>query len=133
MAVEFHWEDDEHTILHLRFGGSWTWEEFYPIHQEVEALARERPYTVYTLIDLRDSQGNVPPNALTHLKNIASRRGKNAGLSILVTTNRFIMTLYQSGVGVDEDFAAYFRLVGSIEAAYDVIADAKIAEAGYEP
>ncbi|GAB4513621.1 MAG: hypothetical protein OHK0046_14560 [Anaerolineae bacterium] len=132
MAVMLYWDDDEQTILRFDFEANWTWEDYYRVHPQAREMALSKDHTVYKLVDIQRST-NAPPNALTHLRNLADKQEPNAGITIFVTRNRFLRVLYQTGMALKGNFAKYYRVASTIEEAYDMIADAKIVEAGLTP
>lgn len=132
MPVRLNWFDAEETILLFEFEGRWTWEEFYITHAEFNRLLQARDYMVYTIIDLRNSGLYVPPNALTHTRNIADRQQPNAGITVFVSSNRFLQLLFKTGTTIHANFARYFRMVGTLDEAEALIAAEKAAEPTHE-
>ncbi len=123
MSIELLWEDDAKTILRFNFVGSWTWDDYYPLHEKAEQMAAAMPHIVHSMVDLRQNR-SVPTNVITHLTNIANRQASNAGLTVLITNNRFLQMIHNTGAKIDANYARYFQIVSSEEAAYECIAQA---------
>jgi len=68
---------------------------------------------------MRKSIG-VPANALMHVKNITDKQLDKSGLSIIVTQSSFVHMLYQVGVKFYSKIDHYFRVVATLDEAYNM-------------
>ncbi len=125
MSIELFWEDDAKTILRFNFVGGWTWDDYYPLHEQGNQMAQAIPHIVHSIVDLRQNR-SVPTNTITHLTNIANRQIPNAGLKVIITNNRFLHILHSTGVKIDANYARYFQVVSCEEDAHECIAQAKM-------
>lgn len=120
MAVCAYWVNEEQSIVRYEFSGKWTWEEFYPVYKQAIAMEKSVPHRVDVVVDLRNSEV-VPANALKHIRRIANAQPDNIGLTILVSTNIFILALYKIGCRIDDKVAHYFRVVSTNDEAFRLI------------
>ena len=123
MAVKVYWENDEKTIIRYDFEGHWTWDDLYPEYDRAIKMEKSVDHCVDVILDMRESQ-SIPLSAITHVRSIAGKQPDNVGLSVLVTTNRAILTLYNVGMKIDKNIAKYFAAASTIEEAYALIAEA---------
>lgn len=124
MSIEVYWEDEEQTIVRYDFKGHWTWDEFYPVLEKALEMERAKPYRVDVILDMRKNEV-VPANVLTHLKSIADHQPDNIGISVFVSENRFLLSLFSVGTRFYSRIGHYFRVVSSIEEAHQMIRDAR--------
>jgi hypothetical protein len=121
MPIQVFWEDDAQTIVRYNFEGTWTWDELYPAYYQAIAMEKSVTDRVDVILDMRDS-GRVPANALLHIKNISEKQPPNIGLSIFVTTNAFVTSMYNMAIRVYSKVAYYFRITKTPEEALAMIA-----------
>ena len=95
MPIRVYWDDPEKTIVRYDFEGNWTWDELYKVYYQAIAMETSVPYRVDIILDMRLS-GRIPGNVLLHIKNFSEKQPPNVGLSIFVTTNAFITSLYHT-------------------------------------
>lgn len=124
MTIRVYWEDETKTIVRYDFEGKWTWNELYPVYYEAIAMENSVPHRVDVILDLTRS-GTLPANSLLHVKNISEKQPPNIGLSVIVTTNRFVLSLYSVGVKFYGKIGYYFRVVSTLEEAHAMIAEAR--------
>jgi hypothetical protein len=119
-SVTVSWHDPDETIVYYQFEGKWDWNDFYPAYQQAIDMEKSKPYRVDVIVDLRGS-GHMPPNVLLHMKNISDKQPDNIGLSVLVTTNRVMHSIYSVGVRFYDKIGHYFVLAPTPEAAQAMI------------
>lgn len=124
MPIRVYWEDADKTIVRYDFQGVWTWDDLYAVYYEAIAMENSVPHRVDIILDMRASQ-RIPGNALLHIKNISEKQPPNVGLSIFVTSNAFITSMYNMAIKVYGKIAYYFRLVKTPEEAHAMIAAAR--------
>ena len=127
MSVRVYWEDEGRTIVRYDFDGLWSWDELYTAYYEAIAMETSVEHRVDVILDLRRS-GRVPGNALLHVKNFSDRQPVNIGLSVFVTSNSFLVSLYNVGVKFYSKIGHYFRVAPTIEAAHAMIERDRMAQ-----
>lgn len=126
MPIRVYWEDAEQTIVRYDFEGRWTWDELYVAYYQAIAMENSVTHRVDIILDMRTSSF-IPANALLHMKNFSEKQPPNVGLSIFVTTNAFIISLYNTAIKFYAKIAFYFRLVKTLDQAHTMIADTRRA------
>jgi hypothetical protein len=121
MPIQVFWEDDAQTIFRYNFESTWTWDELYTAYYQAIAMEKSVAHRVDVILDMRNS-GRVPANALLHIKNISEKQPPNIGLSIFVTTNAFIGSMYTMAARVYGKVAHYFHIAKMPEEALGMIA-----------
>lgn len=124
MSVSAWWDNDEQTIVRYDFEGHWTWEEFYPVYEQAIAMERGVPHRVDVILNMLKSQ-NIPISILTHARSIARKQPGNLGISVIVTTNAAILSLYRAGIKIDSGIAHYFAATTTLDDAYRIINEAR--------
>jgi hypothetical protein len=126
MSIRVYWENPQKTIVRYDFEGVWTWDELYAAYYEAIAMETSVTHRVDIILDLRYS-GRIPGNVLLHIKNFSEKQPPNVGLSIFVTTNSFLTSLYNTAIKFYAKIAFYFRLTRTVDEAHDMIADVRHA------
>ena len=99
MPVTAQWEDDEKTIIHLRFEGQWTWDEFHAAFAVYIKWLDESTHIVDFIVDMLQSSG-LPSGALQQVKRLADMNHPNSGLSIYVGMRGFLQALGQAFIRI---------------------------------
>lgn len=120
MGITANWTDNSQTIIRYDFEGHWDWDMFYPVYEQVITMAKSVDHRVDVVLDLRENN-TFPKNVIMHIKNIADKRPKNMGKSILVTENRFALSLFRVARHLNHRIDKYFRIVPTFEEAYAII------------
>ena len=120
MTVSVKWFNPEQTIVLYTLEGHWTWNELYPEYDKAIEMEEGVSHRVDVMIDMRKSTG-VPLSALTHLKNISDKQPENIGVSVIVTTNRLVLTLYRAGCRFHTNIERYFAVAATEGEALQII------------
>lgn len=126
MPVTLEWYDkDAKDTLYYVFEGRWTWEDLYPLFDRAQQMAHEiAPHRIDAIIDLRNT-ATVPPNTLTHIRGFANKQADNAGITCLVTENRFMLMMYNMARRLYPNVKQYFVIVPDMDTAHATIASAR--------
>jgi hypothetical protein len=120
MSVAVRWSNLEKTIVVYDIEGRWTWDEFYPAYNEAIAMELSVTHRVDVIVDLHHAN-LLPDNVLTHIKNISDKQPPNIGITVIVTKNRFVLTMYQIGTKFYGKIGHYFRVAATTDEAYAMI------------
>ncbi|MFN8375087.1 MAG: hypothetical protein U0694_19700 [Anaerolineae bacterium] len=129
MGVRVYWDNDEKKIIWYVLEGRWTWPEFYAAYNEALELESSVSHRFHCIMDLRQAIG-MPANILMHVKNLTDRQPDNIGITVMVTYEPFIYSLYRIGVKFYSKIEQYYTIVPTLEQAYVKIAE---VEASYAP
>ena len=134
MPIHVYWEDANQTIVRYDFEGRWTWDELYTAYYQAIAMENSVTQRVDIILDMRTS-AFIPANALLHMKNLSEKQPPNVGLSVFVTTNAFVTSLYNTAIKFYAKIAFYFRLVKTLDQAHTMIADTRrtLSEKSHTP
>jgi len=121
MSVRAYWQDETKTIVRYDFDGEWDWNELYTAYYEAIAMEKSVEHRVDVILDMRRG-GRIPGNVLLHVKNFSDRQPPNIGLSVIVTENAFVHSLYKVGAKFYSKIGYYFRVATTLEAADSMIA-----------
>lgn len=128
MPIHVYWEDTEKTIVRYDFQGVWTWDDLYAVYDQAIDMETSVPHRVDIILDMC-SGSRIPTNALLHIKNLSEKQPPNVGLSIFVTSNAFVASMYNIATKVHGKIAHYFRLVNTLDDAHAMIQSARRAAA----
>lgn len=127
MPYDFHWHDDQHTVIRLDARGESTWEQF---HEAITMVTVELAQTAHRIdVIVNDTRGAMPKGSpLPHIKSTAQRLTKYPQMGkIIVVSNQTMNNLMQAMVrmvfriyGIDTRIVGAF--VNSIEEADQAIA-----------
>lgn len=94
MAYDFHWYDDEHTIVRFHIHGDVAWSQY---HQAVDRIIKELKSTTHRIDAIFDgTDGDMPSGSpLPHIKSSAQRliAYPNMGVIVVVGTNKWLKFL----------------------------------------
>lgn len=128
MSVDVNWFDTAKTIVRYDFSGKWTWNEVYAAVDEAIMLENSVPHRVDVLLNLLDS-GHIPPNAITHVKTIATTKmPDNVKMAVLITQNRAMQTLFNIGSRLYRKIEAQFYVATSVDTALEVIEKSRMQQ-----
>ncbi|MCU0497735.1 MAG: hypothetical protein MUF87_10320 [Anaerolineae bacterium] len=119
MTIQVFWDDSFHHVIRYVIEGHWTWDEFYAVHQQARRMASLQPHRVDVIVEALTD--DVPPNFLTNLKGIASRQIANAGITVLVSSSRFLSVMLGAGQKLDPNISYYFQAAPTVDEAYRLI------------
>src|SRR5689334_8333352 len=110
MPVINTWDNDEKTIIRMEVSGRWTWDEMYQASESGFAMLDSVAHTVYPILDFSQSLG-MPPNAITHARNMMGRQHPRTGMTVFVGANTLFVNLWRIFVRLyallsrEQDFA----------------------------
>lgn len=94
MSIIVTWYPDYKNIIYVRFETDWSWDDFYTMNEDFNALANSVPEPIAALIDV--SQTVMPANFIAQLPKIASisnsERPTNLDLTVVVGLRGIIET-----------------------------------------
>jgi hypothetical protein len=123
MTVMVEWDNPpQKTIVRYTFSRGWTWEEFHAAIQQGVEMVEGLPYIVNMIIDMSGSS-LLPNNVLSNVRNSMQNAPKPYDLAVIVTTNRFIMSIFDIMRRVSPKLAAKHPVVPTLDAARARLAD----------
>jgi hypothetical protein len=122
MPIEVNWETDEKHVVHVIYVGRWSIEDAYASRAEIRTLIKQVDYQVDSIHDMRQS-GFLPPSILTHTREFMAEKIPQVGLIVIVGTHPFVQAMYNVFYKVYPRIVENknFRMVGSLEAAHELI------------
>jgi hypothetical protein len=102
MAVSLQWHDAQKSALKLTFTAPWTWDDYEQLSPEIEAAMESVEHPVDLVIDLSEA-GDLPEQALYHLRNAYSDTSPNRGQYIFLGATDVFKTLFEA---VDRHYTA---------------------------
>lgn len=128
MSISVGWHDVDQTIVRYDFSGVWNWDEVYGAVETAIEMEESVTYRVDVILNLLDS-AHVPPNAITHVKNIATTKmPDNLKMAVLVTENRAMQVLFNIGSRLYRKIEEKFYVATSLETALNVITQSRARE-----
>ncbi len=82
MPAKFDWDDAEQTMGRYILSGDWTWDELQPVMSDSWAQIAKRESVVDSIMIFESRF--LPPNAMPHLRKLATDRPANTGIVVLV-------------------------------------------------
>ena len=121
IAVE--WFDENKRILLWIFEGKWGWTEFYESMTIVHQMIRDAAPDRVDIVALFLTSPDLPPNAISNLKQVSLQLPENWLLMVIVGAGSFINTMVSVGRRADRDFADKYAVADTIEDALALIAE----------
>jgi hypothetical protein len=92
MTIELGWDNDLHTALLYQFPQKWTWDEFYSVKVEADALLDQSSHDVVLIFDLTATEG-IPSGALMQARTLIRRAHPRGKPIVLVSSNMVIVAM----------------------------------------
>lgn len=126
MPVQTSWDNPEKTIILLKFEGNWTWEETYQAVAERNHLINAVENKVDIIVDFGDAGFKVPPNALTHTRNIMGQSHNRIVRNVVVGFKPMHIALWKiiEKVYATMGKSQQYFLVGSLDEARAMLTSA---------
>ncbi len=126
MPYDFHWQDDDHTIIRIDIYGEVTWPLWYAAVDQVAQAVSQSSRRVDLIFN--DSVGMPKGNALPHLKATNAKLTQHANMGLIVsvsaqhltTFTRMMINILSRVYGVDNSHNGGF--VDSLDKALAIIA-----------
>lgn len=72
MSIEFHWDNDDKTVIRFVMAGDWNWNEFHKNLRRSTFWFDSAPPGVETIMDFRGSH-RLPAGAMGHIRSLGKR------------------------------------------------------------
>lgn len=131
MGVIVDWDTPEKHAVLFNFTNPWTWTEFYVARPQGDVLAESVDHPVAAII-LLPHPLQLPPGAMTQGRKIAMTRHNKFVVSIVVTDNVLVKTMFPLFARINQEIADSYRLVRSLEEARAVADQVLSARAANE-
>jgi hypothetical protein len=118
--ITVEWGNPEKTILLIKMHLGWTWGDMYQAAKEGEELVAIVGHPVCTIADFSEAN-QIPPRALTHIKNMNRPAHKNQTKLAIVGLNLVGKSMINIFIQLYGAFVsgAEIKLVSTIEEAYE--------------
>lgn len=125
MPIIVDWGNLEETIIVWKFRNRWDETDFYDAVERSATLTQSTDACVDYIIDLRQSISS-PPNLLAMSRAaIQNHNFENQGRTAVITKSSFWQQLFDTLLSSVRHFMGHVMFVDSVDAAYDVIAQAQ--------
>ncbi len=121
MGVSTQWDNEEKTVIRYVYEGRWTWDEYYPAHQEAREMTKSVEHIVHVIVDVRNST-LLPKGALTHSRSALDNKPANEGITVIVGANFFIQVMANAARRIDPEPCKRYRFGSTIEEAHALLA-----------
>lgn len=128
MPIAIDWHPDLPKVILYRFAEHWTWDEFHQAFGRSLELAAERPGERYDVIGDFSNAPMLPPGSgISHVYSAFRRTPANCGLTVVITTSRFIRAMVEVMYKVHPDTRLRFAIAPTAEDAWRLIAQQRAA------
>ena len=122
MSVKVDWDTNVKDVILYQFQGRWTWREFLVGFEQELRMAQSLDGRPYYVIGDTTEGARLPGGAIiSHVYSIFKRYPDNWRGTIIVSQNGFLRALYNIGARIHPDAASGFKIIESIEDAYEDI------------
>ena len=124
MPVSIEWDNADKTIIYARYE-HWSWDDFYNAVKITTDLSLTVNHNVDIIAHLADSiipQGS----AFSHSGAALKQDNDKLGLIVVVTSNRFILSLMQVSSRIVPGWQKKYRMSDTLENARELIAQERI-------
>ena len=82
MTAKFDWDNAEQTVGRYDLTGNWTWDELDEVMDESWAKIAKRDVVIDSILIFENR--SLPPNAMPHLRKLATERPANTGILVAI-------------------------------------------------
>lgn len=129
MPIKIVWGNDEKTIVTHIYVGKWTLDEFHQAVDENAALMNSVSHPVDMIADLTQSDG-LPPRMLSAVGSVLRKTPKNQGMSVVVGADRFVTIMLDVALTIAPKLKSTYRHAPTLDEAYAIIEENKLATIG---
>jgi hypothetical protein len=122
MAITVRWDDAAHSRIYYVFKGNWNWDEFEVLYADVYKMLDTVTHRVHAIVDIRESR-LLPKDTLSQMRRLSFQQHKNGGITVIITDNRFALTLFTILTGALRQAKSIFHIAHSPQEAYELIAE----------
>lgn len=120
MPISVRWDNEEKSRIYYEFLNKWTWDEFNAVYADVYTMLDTVSHKVDAIVDLRESQ-LLPQNTLTEMRRLTFQQHANGGITVFITDNGLVHTLFMILTGVLRQAKKIFRIARTVDEAYAII------------
>ena len=121
MPFTIEWGNEEKTISHLKVIGSWDWNDYYAATKQGYEMIESVDHTVNIIIDFTDSNGSLPPSAMTHLRKSANNAHPRRGVLVMVSKRMILLKTFVNLLQKVTRAMTTVYLAGTLDEAYTII------------
>ena len=127
MAITVEWHNVEHTVLRLKFLGSWNWDELHRAIDVADSISSDRPFPADAIVDLTHADtlpagSLLDPDFRAHAQEMLRRANGRHGRIVVVGASSWIVSLYGMFRGLLGPRAGTIAFSDSLPQAYDLLA-----------
>jgi hypothetical protein len=126
MAIDVQWSDEQKTVLHWKFEGSWSWEEYHAVNDQSVALRAETQGTIVYLVDMSESK-LFPEHVLGNLRTIGNTMQGHNDLTIVIANNVLVKAMSRIFRAMFPQINETLVIVETMEQAQAIIAKRQAA------
>lgn len=120
MPMRVVWDQDDKTILRVEIEGTYTWDEYHEVLDEMFALADAHP-SVYGVIAVRSADAKVPPNAISHFTRTTKRFKQRPHLTVVNVKHDPFMSMMTQMFAKNYDVTQQVHQAQTIEEAREIL------------
>jgi hypothetical protein len=118
------WLNPERTGIVSVATPPWNWEDYYEANRRIQEMLNTVNHKVDLILDFSQS-GQLPPNALSHLRALGRKIHPNRGLVILVGMNTFMQSIANIFMRLNPNSSKRVRLVRTMSEALQLAEEAR--------
>ena len=126
MGITNTWDNEEKTIIHQAYVGTWSWDEFDAAQQESGAMLDSVDHRVDLIINIEKSTIPDVRTALTKfpdIANVPALTHPNAGLAVIAGARQLAATLIEAFGEFYKPAADKIEIAATLEEAHELIAE----------
>ncbi len=127
MSITVQWDNEDKTALYQVIEGRWSWDEIYPILEQINGMMEEIDHKVTLIIDVQKGS-MVPKGALRHIGRLRVETHPGVNRVIMVGARTLVQLLYDTISKLYGQQGYNFAMVSTLEEARTMAASAPILE-----
>ena len=116
MAIRAIWDNDEKTIVRYIFETGWTWDEFFVVKKQANAMMDTVAHKLGVILHM-PSENVIPPDVFANARNGLLTKHGNTVILVVVSTRPFVRTMIETLRGLSPLANAGLETTATLDAA----------------
>ncbi len=116
MSITIQWDNEDKTVLYQVIEGHWSWNDVYPILEQINSMMEEIDHKVTLIINMQNSS-MIPKGTLLNIVKLRVETHPNVNRVIMVGARNFVQLLYNTLSRLYGQRGYSFTMVATLEEA----------------
>lgn len=122
MPIRYHWTNEAQKILHIQFCDDWTWDDYFPIRDEVQRSISDQRHPIHFIADF-SGNSTLPPRSLLVVRHVFENYLTHENKIMVVGTSIYLRFIMQNIYTIMPHLKKRLILFPTLESAHNHLAN----------